>query len=174
MMQVRTGSIAAALLAAAIAFPAAAQAPTPNAYKIGFVDTTRVMRDSRIAQAARKAIEAEFQKRDQEIIAAEARLKRVAAELEKSGPAASAAERQKRVSEAGRLQAEIVRRRNEFAEELNLRREEALKGIVDKANAIIRRMAEQENFDLVFYEAAYVSTRIDLTDRVIKALDAAK
>ena len=177
MMKYRTGSTAAAFLAAAaIACPAAAQtpAPTPNAYKIGYVSTDRVMRDARVAQQARKSIEAELQKREQEIIATEARLKRVAAELEKSGGAVSAAERQKRVAEAGKLQADLLRRRNEFAEELNLRREEALKGIVDKANAIIRRIAEQENFDLVFFEAAYASARIDLTDRVIKALDAAK
>ena len=178
MMQYRTGFTAAAFLAAAaIACPAAAQqapAATPNAYKIGFVSTERVMRDARVAQQARKTLEAEFQKREQEIVATEARLKRVAAELEKSSGAVSAAERQKRVAEAGKLQADLLRRRNEFAEELNLRREEALKGIVDRANAIIRRIAEQENFDLVFFEAAYASTRIDLTDRVIKALDAAK
>jgi outer membrane protein len=178
MMQYRTGSTAAAFLAAAaIACPAAAQqspTPAPNAYKIGFVSTERVMRDARVAQQARKTLEAEFQKREQEIAATETRLKRVAAELEKSGGAVSEAERQKRVAEASRLQADLLRRRNEFSEELNLRREEALKGIVDKANAIIRRIAEQENFDLVFFEAAYASTRIDLTDRVIKALDAAK
>jgi outer membrane protein len=174
MMQARTGSIAALLLAGAIVFPAAAQAPAPNAYKIGFVDTARVMRDARVAQAARKTLEAEFLKRDQDIVAAEARLKKIFAELEKSGASLPALERQKRAGEASKLQADIVRRRNEFAEELNLRREEALKQIVDKANAIIRRIAEQENFDLVFFEAAYASTRIDLTDRVIKALDAAK
>jgi outer membrane protein len=182
MMQCKIGSTAAAFLAAAaLACPAAAQqtpapaaAPTPNAYKIGFVSTERVMRDARVAQQARKSIEAEFEKREQEIVATEARLKRVAAELEKSGGAVSAAERQKRVAEASKLQADLLRRRNEFAEELNLRREEVLKGIVDKANAIIRRIAEQENFDLVFFEAAYAATRIDLTDRVIKALDAAK
>jgi outer membrane protein len=176
MMQVRIGSIAGALLAASMVFPAAAQAPAPppNAYKIGFVDTARVMRDARVAQAARKTLEAEFQKRDQDILAAEARLRKVAADLDKSSASLPAAERQKRASEAGKLEADIARRRNEFAEEFNLRREEALKQLVDKANAIIRRLAEQENFDLVFFEAAYVSTRIDLTDRVIKALDAAK
>jgi outer membrane protein len=163
----------AACVVALAAFPAAAQAPAPAMYKIGFVDTNRVMRDSRVAQAARKSIEADFQKREQEIAAGEARLKRLAAELEK-GAALPAAERQKRTAEAGKLQGDLVRRRNEFAEELNLRREEALKSIVDKANGIIKRIAEQENYDLVFFEATYVNPRIDLTDKIIKALDAAK
>jgi outer membrane protein len=172
MTQYKIIFLFAAAWAAAVAGPAAAQTPTPNAYKIGFVNTERVMRDSRVAQVARKSLEAEFQKRDQEITATEARLKRVAAELEKSSASLTAPERQKRASEASKLQADLLRRRNEFAEELGIRREEVLKQIVDKANAIIRRIAEQENFDLVFFEAAYASERIDLTERVIKALDA--
>jgi outer membrane protein len=64
------------------------------------------------------------------------------------------------------------RRRSALAEDMNLRREEANKQIADKANAAIKRIAERENFDAVFIEAAYASTRIDLTDKVIKALDA--
>lgn len=163
----------AACVVALAAFPAAAQAPAPAPamYKIGFVDTNRVMRDSRVAQAARKSIEADFQKREQDIVAGETRLKRLAAELEKGGAAMPVAERQKRTAEANKLQADLVRRRTEFAEEVNLRREEALKSIVDKANAIIRRIAEQENYDLVFFEATYANPRIDLTDKVIKTLD---
>lgn len=140
------------ILAAAIAAaagPVIAQQPaakgaevTPNAYKIGFVNTEKVMRDSRISQAAQKALEAEFVKRDKEIAA---------------GPPA-----------------EVGRRRNALNEDMVMRREEALKQLVDKANAAIRRIAEAEKFDLVFLEAAYASPRIDLTEKVIKALDAGK
>lgn len=134
---------AAAVLMAAAAGPALAQqAATPNSYKIGFVSTDRVMRDSRVSQAAQKGLEAEFLKRDKEI--------------------------------GGGPPAEIARRRNALNEDMIMRREEALKQLVDKANAIIRRIAESEKFDLVFLEAAYASPSIDLTDKVIKALDAAK
>jgi outer membrane protein len=66
------------------------------------------------------------------------------------------------------------RRRAAMLEDMNLRREEANKQLADKANGVIRRIAEQENFDAVFIEAAYASPRIDLTDKVIKALDAAR
>lgn len=138
----------AAFLAAA-AGPALAQQPaakaaeaTPNAYKIGFVNTEKVMRDSRASQQAQKALEAEFVKRDKEIAA---------------GPPA-----------------EVARRRNALNEDMVMRREDALKQLVDRANVVIRRIAEAEKFDLVFLEAAYASPRIDLTDRVIKALDAGK
>ena len=52
--------------------------------------------------------------------------------------------------------------------------DEALKQIVDDANAIIRRIAEEEKFDAVFVEAAYANPGIDITAKVIKALDAAR
>ncbi len=172
MTQFSFGSMLAAALIAAAAVPAAAQAPLP--YKIGYVNTDRVMREARAPQAAQKSLEAEFQKRDQEIAGAEQRLKRMAAELEKSGAGLPAAERQKREREAGELQRDVLRRRGLFAEDFNVRRDEALKQVVDRANAIIRRIAEQEKFDIVFLEAAYADKRIDITDKVIKALDASK
>ncbi len=67
---------------------------------------------------------------------------------------------------------EADRRRGMLAEDMNQRREDATKQVIDKANAAIKRIAERENFDAVFLEAAYASARIDLTDKVIKALDA--
>jgi outer membrane protein len=69
---------------------------------------------------------------------------------------------------------EAARRRQALVEDISLRRDEALKQVVDKANIAIKRVAEEENFDAVFFEAAYAAPRIDLTDKVIKALDAAR
>jgi outer membrane protein len=139
---VSTLAAAATAVLAVMACPLAAQQPAPAAYKIGFVNTERVMRDSRTAQQAQKILEAEFQKRDKEIAA---------------GPPG-----------------QIERRRNALNEDISQRRDEALKQFVEKANAAIRRIAEAEKFDLVSAEAAYVAARIDLTDRVIKAIDAGK
>jgi outer membrane protein len=134
--------LAAAFLAATAGL-AAAQAPaTPNAYKIGFVNTEKVMRDSRASQQTQKALEAEFQKREKEI--------------------------------AGGAPREMDRRKAELIEDMNQRREDALKQFVDRTNGIIRRIAEAEKFDLVFIEAAYAAPSIDLTDKVIKALDASR
>ena len=67
--------------------------------------------------------------------------------------------------------ADMERRRFALGEEFNQRRDEALKQIIDKANAMIRRVAEQEKIDVVFVEAAYANARIDITEQVIKALD---
>lgn len=131
----------AVLLLALAASPAVAQQPAaaPNAYKIGYVDTQRVMRDSRAAQQVRKELDDEFLRRTREI-------------------------------EAG-APGDQQRRKAALADEMNMKREFSLKQFIDKANDIVKRVAEAEKFDAVFLEAAYFNTRIDLTDRVIKALD---
>jgi outer membrane protein len=96
---------------------------------------------------------------------------RAAVELQKTLDA----EFQKRSKDiAAGAPAEVERRQRALVEEMNQKREDALKGIVEKANAAIRRIAEQDNLDLVLYEATFASPRVDLTDRVIKALDSAK
>ena len=138
--------LAAAVFATGAALPAAAQQPAPAAapaaYKVGFVNTQRIVKDSRVSQAAQRALEAEFQKREKEIA---------------SGPAA-----------------QVERRKRALSEDIAARRDEALKQFVDKANAAIRRVAEAEKFDIVVADAAYAAPRVDITDRVIKAIDAGK
>jgi len=161
----------AALLA--VAATASAQQPASADYKVGYVNPERVMREARESQKAQKSLEAEFQKRNQEIAGAEQRLQAMVADLEKNAVTLPAAERQKRERAAGELQRDIERRKTVYTEELNQRRDDAQKQIVEKANAMIRRVAEEEKFDAVFVEAAYADPRIDITDRVIKALDAA-
>jgi outer membrane protein len=128
--------LAAALII--LALPAAAQEPA--AYKIGFVSTERVMRDSHASQKSQKDLAAEFSKRGKEIASAPV------AERERRGIALN--------------------------EDMALRRDEAIKQFIDRTNAIVKRIAEAEKFDAVFFEAAFASKRIDLTDRVIKAVDA--
>jgi len=62
----------------------------------------------------------------------------------------------------------------EFREDLNLRRNEELAALFERANKVIRGIAEAEKFDLILQEAVYRSPRIDITDKVLKALSAEK
>ena len=136
---------------------ALAQAPQPGG-KFGFVHTERILRDSAPAVRAQKQIEGEFQKRDRELAGIADQLKRMQEDLEKNGMTLS--ESQRRTKE------------REFREDLNQRRNQELARVVEQANAVIRQIAEQEKFDIIFQEMpAYVSPRIDITDKVIKALD---
>jgi outer membrane protein len=157
----------------ALAFAAQAQAPAAqNTGKFGFVHTERILRDSVPAVRAQKKIEAEFQKRDRELAGIAEQLKRMQAELDKDAMTMSESQRRTREREFGDLNREFQRKQRELREDLNQRRNEELAQVVEQANRVIRLIAEQEKFDIIFQEMpAYVSPRIDITDKVIKALE---
>ncbi len=154
---------------------AAAQAPavqTSAGGKFGFVNTERILKDSVPALRAQKKIEAEFQKRDRELAGIAAELKRMQEDMEKNAMTMGETQRRTREREFADLNREFQRKQREFREDLNQRRNEELAQVIDQANRVIRLLAEQEKFDIIFQEMpAYVSPRIDITDRVIKALE---
>ena len=156
---------AVALAAAAVAAPAAAQS------KIGFVNTERILRDAVPAVRAQKKIEAEFAKRDQELSKIADQLKRMQDELEKNGVTMPEAQRRNKERDFNDLNRDFQRKQREFREDLNQRRNEELAGVVDTANRVIRQLAEQEKYDIIFQDAVYANPRIDITDKVIKALE---
>ncbi len=157
---------------AALALPAAAQTTVAPGGKFGFVHTERILRDSVPAVRAQKKIEAEFQKRDRELAGIADQLKRMQDDLEKNGMTLTETQRRQREREFGDLNREFQRKQREFREDLNQRRNQELARVVEQANGVIRQIAEQEKFDIIFQEMpAYVSPRIDITDKVIKALE---
>jgi outer membrane protein len=154
-----------------LAQSATAQAPQPGG-KFGFVHTERILRDSVPAVRAQKKIEAEFQKRDRELATIADQLKRMQNELDKDAMTMSETQRRSKEREFGELNRDFQRKQREFREDLNQRRNEELAQVVEQANRIIRMIAEQEKFDIIFQEMpAYVSPRIDITEKVIKALE---
>jgi len=162
----------APFLAAAQATAPASQPASPPSGKFGFVHTERILRDSVPAMRAQKKIEAEFQKRDRELAGIADQLKRMQADLDKDAMTMTESQRRTKEREFGDLNREFQRKQREFREDLNQRRNEELAQVVEQANRVIRVIAEQEKFDIIFQEMpAYVSPRIDITDKVIKALE---
>jgi len=162
--------LAALVFAPALALHAplaAAQAEN----KIGFVDTARILRDATPAVRAQKKIEAEFSKRDQEMARIAEQLKRLQDELERQGVTMAESQRRTKEREFSEMNRDFQRRQREFREDLNQRRNEELAQVVEQANRVIRQIAEQEKFDIIFQDAVYANPRIDITERVIKALD---
>lgn len=158
-------TISGAALLAALAAPAWAQ------NKIGFVSTERVMRDSAPAQRAQKKLEGEFIKRDQDLGRQAEQLKRMQDELEKNSVTMTENQRRTKERELGDLDRDFQRKRREFQEDVNQRRNEELAQVLEQANRAIRQIAEQEKFDIIFQDAVFASSRIDITDKVIKALE---
>ena len=169
MKLILKAALAAALAVSAVLLPAKAQE-----LKIGYVSYERIMRDSAPAKAASKKLEAEFTKRDRELQDLGAKLKAAAERFEKDGPVLSEADRGRRQRELTELDRDLQRRQREFREDLNQRRNEELQGVVERAGKVIRQIAEQEKFDLILQEAVHASPRVDITERVLRALEAPK
>ena len=163
--------LAAALLAAA-ALPAAAQ--QQQAVRIGFVSTERIMRDSAPAKRAQSQIQTEFAPRDREMQGLSAQLKTMQEDLQKNGVTMAESERTLKERKFDEMNRDFQRRQREFQEDLGQRRNELMAQVIQKANEVIRKLAEQDKLDIILQDAVYTSPRIDITDRVVKALDEQK
>lgn len=138
--------------------------------KVGFVDAERVNRESAPADEASKRLEKEFQPRVQEIQRREGQIKGLQSQFEKDALTMSENDRRTREAELSRQIVDLQRLQREFQEDLNLRRNQELGALLERANKIIRQIAESEKYDLIIQEAVYRSPRVDITDRVLKAL----
>ncbi|MER1967204.1 OmpH family outer membrane protein [Castellaniella sp. GW247-6E4] len=162
----RTLAVAAVLgLGALFVAPSYAQGT-----KIGFVSTERILRDSKPAKAAQAKIESEFKRRDDELQKLANNLRAQAQKLDKDAPVLSESERIKRQRQLADLDSDLQRKRREFQEDFNRRRNEEFSAIVEKADAAIKKIAEQQDYDLIIQDAVTVSPRVDITDQVIQAL----
>ena len=172
-ISVLTAFFAAAMVAAA--GPAAAQQaqPAQPGMKIGVVSFERILRESAPALRATKILEGDIQKRDDEMRGLAAQLKRLEDALERSPTPLSEADRRSKAREFETLSREFERKKQVYSDELNQRRNDMMGQLLEQANRAVRQIAERENLDAVFQEAAYASPRIDLTDKVIKALETA-
>ena len=140
--------------------------------KIGYVSSDRVLRDAAPAKAAQAKLETEFGKRNKDIDESAARLKAATEKLDKDAPTLAESERNRRQRDLVELERDITRKRREFQEDLNQRKNEELAAVVERANKVIKQIAEQEKYDLIVQDAVHWSARVDITDKVIKALNA--
>jgi outer membrane protein len=139
--------------------------------KIGFVNTERVFKESAPAVRSQKKLQQEFSVREEEIKAVDAQAKGIRQRLEKDGLILEETQRRNLEAELGRLSREMQRLQREFQEELNLAKNTEMKVILKIANEAIQQIAVSEKFDLILQEAVYRSDRLDITDKVIEALE---
>lgn len=138
--------------------------------KIGFIDAERINRESAPAERASKQLEKEFAPRAQELQRREGQIKALQTQLEKDAVTMSESDRRAKEQELTRLSVEFQRMQREYREDLNLRRNQELAALFERANRVIKQIAEAEKFDLILQEAVYRNPRIDVTDKVLKAL----
>jgi outer membrane protein len=139
--------------------------------KIGFVNTQRLLVDSALAKVAQTKLETEFDKRNQELQKALNDFRTRVQQFERDAPVLAESDRNRRQRELGNIDADLQRKQREIQEDFNRRRNEEFSIIIEKANTAIKNIAEKENYDLILQDAVTVSPRVDITDKVLKALE---
>ena len=158
-------------LFAALVLTAQARA---DEFKVGFVNTDRIFREANTAKAAQAKLEQEFSKREKELNDLGNGLKSASDRFEREAPTLSESQRLQRQKQLVEQDREFQRKRREFQEDLNARKNEELQQVLERANRVVRQVAELEKYDVVLQEAVYVNPKHDITDKVIKALNGVK
>lgn len=140
--------------------------------KIGYVNADRVLRDATPAKAAQAKLEAEFGKREKELADMAGKLKAAGEKLDKDAPTLAESERTRRQRELVEQNRDFDRKRREFQEDLTQRKNEELASVVERANKVMKQIFDSEKYDLIIQEAVFAGPKIDITDKVIKALNA--
>ena len=155
-----------------ILLPMAGAAASAQEFKVGIVNLDRIFRESNTSKAAQAKLEQEFSKREKEIADLGAQIKTQSEKLERDAPTLSESQRNTRQRQLFEQDREFQRKRREFQEDLNGRKNEELQLVIERANRVVRSLAEAEKYDLILQEAVYVNAKHDITDKVIKALNA--
>jgi outer membrane protein len=163
--------LCAALLLGALSLAGPAHA---EEFRVGFVNTDRVFREANTAKAAQAKLEQEFSRREKEINDLGNSLKSASDKFEREAPTLPESQRQQRQRQLIDQDREFQRKRREFQEDLNARKNEELQQVLDRANRVVKQVAEAEKYDLILQEAVYINPKHDITDKVIRALNAAR
>lgn len=141
-------------------------------FKAGFVNTDRIFREANSAKAAQAKLEQEFSRREKDLIELGNTIKTASERFERDAPTLSESQRVARQKQLVDQDRELQRKRREFQEDLNARKNEELQQLLERANRIVKQVAEAEKLDAVFQEAVYINPKFDITEKVIRALNA--
>lgn len=142
-----------------------------SASRIAWISPERIYNESKLAKLAEEKLKEEFKSRERAMADMAGRLKTASEKLDKDAPTLSEADRVKRQRDVFELDKEYQRRQREFREDVSQRTNEERQAISEKATKIIKQLAAVEGFDIVLQDAVWASNRIDITDKVLSALD---
>ena len=161
----RTGLLLGVLLAA---FTINAQ----ESLRIGVVNVTRLLEQAPQAQAAMGALQEEFAPRQREIAALQQDLQTKQETYQRDGAVMGETERLNLEREIRDGERDLTREQNEYIEDLNIRRNEELSNLQRSLLEEVQAYAQSEGYDLVVADVLYYSNAIDITDAVLRGLQA--
>jgi outer membrane protein len=143
-------------------------------FRFGFVNIDRLMKEATISKAAGAKLEQEFAKREKELNNLGNSLKTASDQFEREAPTLPESQRLARQKQLVDQDREFQRKRREFQEDLTARKSEELAQVTERATKIVNQVAESEKYDVILQDAVYINPKHDITDRVLKAMNAAK
>ena len=150
----------------------AANVVSAQEFKIGFVNTDRIFREAATAKSAQAKLEQEFSKREKDLVDLGNTIKTASDKFAREGPTLSESQRNTRQKQLMDQDREFQRKRREFQEDLNTRKNEEQQIVIERANRAVKQVAETEKYDVIFQEAVYINPKHDITEKVIKSLNA--
>jgi outer membrane protein len=140
-------------------------------FRIGFISTDRIFKEASTAKAAQVKLEQEFSKREKGLVEQGTTLKSMADKFEREAPTLSEGQRAQQQKQLVDQDREFQRKRREFQEDLNARKNEELQQVLERANKVVKQVAVSEKYDLILQDAVYVNPKHDITDKVLKVLN---
>jgi outer membrane protein len=139
--------------------------------KVGYVQVDKILQDAPQTAESGKKLEREFSPRTQELDRMQKQIKDLQTSLDKESLTLSESARRDKERDLSNLKIEFQRKQRELREDVNLRKNEELSLLQDRINKAVTTVSEAEGYDLVVYGGvAYASKKVDITDKVLKAL----
>ena len=143
-------------------------------FRVGFVNTERILREANMAKASQTKLEQEFSRREKDLQGLAAQLKAASEKLERDAPTLPEAQRVTRQRQLVDQDRDFQRKQREFQEDVTMRKNEEVQQLLEKANRVIKQVAETEKYDLILQEAVYINPKHDITDKVLSGLNNTK
>lgn len=144
-----------------------------DATKIGVIDMRKVVATSKESKTMMEKLQQEFKPREEKMINAEKALKEKSEKLHRNAAVMGDAEKSKLEKDIISGQRDLQRLQEEFREDASARHQEEMQKLMEKAKKVATDIAAKEKYDIIMYQDAnlYVSSQIDITDQVVKALN---
>ncbi len=141
-------------------------------FKIGVVNTARVLQEAPQARSSSKSLEAEFAPRERNLMKNQKKIKDEEARLLRDSAVMSESERRKSERDLLAMKRELKRSQDEFREDLNIRRNEEFGKLQHIISRIIDDLAKEKGFDLILGEnVIYATDSLDITKQILERLN---
>lgn len=140
-------------------------------YKIGFVNTARVLKEAPQALRVEQRLKAEFEPRQTQIKEKREEIIGIEEMLKSDDESISDTSRRKLDREIRLKVSQLKFLEQEFREDQNLRRNEEIRELQQVIAGVLLKLGDSEKFDLILTEGvSYVSDQIDITAQVVEML----